>query len=268
MADEDEPDELLGERLREDTAAHGEPPPKPSLLDAAKQRVSKSVDEYKSQRAAAAEERKEIEAEKKAAIEQAKMERKQEATAKEIQNAYENERYRRSPTEKIAAGIHALQPFLSGMKQGITSIGTPQAPQRGKGGLPSNSPFTFSGSGAGFDITQPQRYNQFQGSSGRLAILDQPQGYSTPKRQGRQARQVSALDNILFGKPARAPKQKGRTARRPVQMGGNLFGAPSHIGGTLFGASKMGVNMPAKGSLFGLNMPKAGRRKGKSIFGY
>jgi hypothetical protein len=253
MAEEDKPDEQFGETIREETRAHSEPPPKPSILDVAKERVGKSVESFKAQRAAESAERKEIEAEKKAAIEQARRDRKEEEKAKEIQQAYENERTpRRTPSEKLAAGFNAIQPFLSGMKQGIATQQPSQMyPPKRFGPEQMHQPLMFTGSNSGgFDITTPQKPTRFSGSSGvRLAILDQPVRSTRPPTKAGK----TVLQGILFGKPARNTSNMGRKGSLP----------------SLFRPSKMGVQIP-KGGLIGLNLPKQGGRgrKSKSIFGY
>jgi len=243
--EEETPDETFGETIREETAKHGEPPPKPSVFDIVKERASKSIETFKSQRAAESAERKAIEAEKKAAIAQARKDRLEEERAKEIQRAYDQERIpRRSPSEKIAAGIHAIQPFLSSVKQGISSL----PPQ---GGKPS---WLTAGSSGGFDITSPPKVERYQGSSTRLAILSTPQRSSLLSSpmfgDGRKGSSGGPLYDILFAKPAQNMTKKGKKGSLP----------------SLFSPSKMGVRIP-KGTMMGLNLPKRGK-KSRSIFGY
>ena len=250
--EEETPDETFGETIREETAKHGEPPPKPSVFDIAKERVGKSIESLKAQRAADSAERKAIEAEKKAAVEQARRDRKEEEKAKEIQQAYDNERIpRRSPTEKLAAGMRAIQPFLSTMKHGISGEQT---------GQPRKAPpswLTSGGSSGGFDITSPPKVERYQGSSTRLAILSTPQRSSLLSSPmfgaGRKGGSGGPLHDILFPKPARKMGKMGKKGSLP----------------SLFSPSKMGVRIP-KGTMMGLNLPKQGKRgrKNRSIFGY
>jgi len=224
---------------------------KPSFVEGLREKVGGQVESFKAQRAANSAEHKELEAEKKAAREQAAIDRKEAEKAQAVQQAYDNEVNKKSTPQKIQEGVNGLRPFFAGMKQGITAL--PSNQPRREGGMARSSPrpmpFSQSQSG-GFDITRPPQVRRFEQPK-RLVILSTP--YQGRHRSGKVQHQPSLLSAPMFG----GQSKKGG------KLHSILFSQPKggrQKTGGLFSSSKMGVKMP-KGGMIGLRLPKQKKQK-------